>query len=70
MRARPGDRLVVPSGQRGRRDEWAKILEVRGSDWGPPFLVQWASDGRIELVVPGPEAWVEHFSRLPARPAA
>lgn len=69
-RAMPGDRLVVPSGQPGRRDEHAKILEVRGPDGGPPYLVQWACDGRIEVVVPGREAWVEHYSQLPPRPLA
>jgi hypothetical protein len=61
MRARPGDRLVVRSGLPGGHDEHAKILTVRGPDWGPPFLVQW-SDGRIESVVPGPGSYVVHFS--------
>ena len=70
MRAKPGDRLVIPSPVHGRRAERAKVLEALGPEWGPPFLVQWASDGRIEVVVPGPEAWVEHFSQMPAYTAA
>lgn len=69
MRARPGDRLVVRSSEPGRPDRHAKILEVRGPDWGPPFLVQWALDGRIEVVVPEADAWVDHFSQLPPHPA-
>jgi hypothetical protein len=64
MRARPGDRLVVKSQRPGGHDARAKILEARGRDWGPPFLVQWAADGRIELLVPPADAWVEHFSQL------
>ena len=70
LRAKPGDRLVVPSGLPGGRDRHAKILDVRGPDWGPPYLVQWAADGSIEVMVPGPEAWVDHFSQLPPRRAA
>lgn len=70
LRARPGDRLVIRSRRTGGAEEHAKILEARGPDWGPPFLVQWASDGRIAVVVPGDDAWVEHFSRIPVAKAA
>jgi hypothetical protein len=43
-----------------------EILEVQGTDGGPPYLVRW-EDGRISLVFPGPDAYVDHFEGRHAR---
>jgi hypothetical protein len=39
----------------------AEILEVRGEDGGPPYVVRWEDSGHEALVFPGPDATVQHF---------
>jgi hypothetical protein len=36
-----------------------RIVEVRGADGSPPYLVQWSDTGQQALVFPGPDAHVE-----------
>ena len=45
-------------GDAGRDGE---ILEVRGQDGGPPYVVLWSDTGHEGLVFPGPDAVVQHF---------
>jgi hypothetical protein len=58
MRAEVGDRLHVHSRTVGSPDETSEIIEVRGQDGAPPYLVR-HSDGREGLVFPGSDATVE-----------
>lgn len=57
MHAEIGDRLVVegPRAEVHRRE--AVVLEARGADGGPPYLVRWA-DGHESLLFPGPDAHI------------
>lgn len=64
MRATVGDRLHVHGRTVGMNEHIAQIVEVRGADGQPPYLVRY-SDGHEALVFPGPDAVVE-----PARPQA
>ena len=57
MKARVGDRLVVESNTVGSSRREGEILEVRGTDGRPPYLVRW-SDGHEGLSFPGPDAHV------------
>lgn len=57
--ASPGDRLVVTAHHLGGPERDAEILEVRGEDGGPPFLVRWQDSGRVSLLYPGSDARVE-----------
>jgi hypothetical protein len=53
MRAHVGD-LIVLAGERVERPaRGGRVLEVRGSDGGPPYLVRW-NDGHTGLLYPGP----------------
>jgi hypothetical protein len=61
MRATVGDRRVVKKVQNGEPGRDGEILEVRGSDGGPPFVVRWSDDGSVGMVFPGPDALIEHF---------
>ena len=61
MRAAVGDRLVIKAHRIGEHGRDARILDVRGKDGEPPFLVRWEDDGHEGLVFPGPDATVEHF---------
>jgi hypothetical protein len=60
MRAEVGDRLRVRGRTAGRQDRVAVIVEVRGVDGAPPYLVRF-HDGRESLVFPGSDASVEHL---------
>ena len=59
MRATVGDMLVVRGHRQGEPDRRGEVLEVHGTDGGPPFLVRWDDDGHVGLVYPGPDASVE-----------
>lgn len=62
MHASPGDRIIIKGHHVGEHDRDARILEVRGKDGEPPFLVQWSDDGHESLFFPGSDAVVEHFA--------
>ncbi|HLT12379.1 MAG TPA: DUF1918 domain-containing protein [Micromonosporaceae bacterium] len=57
MLAAVGDRLLVRGNAVGSPDRQGEIIEVRGTDGGPPYLVRF-DDGRTGLVFPGPDAVV------------
>jgi Domain of unknown function (DUF1918) len=61
LRARAGDRLVIQGHHEGEPKRDAEILEVMGSDGGPPFRVRWESDGHESICYPGSDAYVEHL---------
>jgi len=65
MRAAAGDRLIVKGHNVGEHDTDAEILEVRGKDGGPPYLVRWSDDGHQGLVFPGSDAVVTHPAHDP-----
>ena len=61
MHASVGDHIEVLGqkvGEGGRRGE---ILETRGPEGAPPYLVRW-SDGHEGIFFPGPDAEVQHMS--------
>ncbi|GAB3211037.1 DUF1918 domain-containing protein [Nocardia tengchongensis] len=59
MRATVGDQLVVHGRNVGLPDHTAEIVEVRGEDGEPPYVVRFP-DGRTNLVFPGPDSEVKH----------
>lgn len=58
MHATVGDRLHVHSRAVGLDEQVGEILEVRGAEGAPPYLVRF-SDGHEGLVYPGPDCLVE-----------
>jgi hypothetical protein len=60
MRAQAGDRLVVRGHRVGEHERDAEILEVRGPEGTPPYIVRWSDTGDEGLVFPGSDATVEH----------
>lgn len=58
MQATTGDRLHVHGRTVGNPDQTAEILEVRGEEGAPPYLVRYP-DGHEGLVFPGPDCVVE-----------
>ncbi|TMR93850.1 DUF1918 domain-containing protein [Nonomuraea basaltis] len=57
MHANVGDTLLVHGHVVGQSDRKAVIVEVRGADGAPPFLVRY-DDEHEQLVFPGPDAVV------------
>jgi hypothetical protein len=53
MKASVGDRIVMAGEQVDRPTRDGVVLEVRGPDGAPPYLVRWA-DGHTGLLYPGP----------------
>lgn len=62
MRASVGDRLHVHGRTVGTRDQTSEIIEVRGPDGSPPYLVR-HEDGHQALVFPGADTTVEGPTR-------
>ncbi|MDQ1603973.1 MAG: hypothetical protein QOE01_1818 [Actinomycetota bacterium] len=58
MRATVGDQLHVHGRTVGEQDHVGQIVEVRGQEGEPPYLVRYP-DGHETLVFPGPDAVVE-----------
>lgn len=58
MRATVGDRLHVHGKAVGMPDRVGKIIEVRGQEGSPPYVVEF-EDGHTGLVYPGPDAVIE-----------
>jgi hypothetical protein len=65
MRAAIGDTLHIHTHHVGEAEALGEILEVRGTDGAPPYLVQFR-DGRTRLLYPGPDAVIEPPSGTPA----
>lgn len=60
MNAAVGDRLVVRSRHLDEPDRMGEIVEVHGRDGAPPYVVRWEHATDTAVVVPGPDAHVEH----------
>jgi hypothetical protein len=61
MHAKVGDRIVVSGHHVGEPDRDAEVLEVRGPNGEPPYLVRWEDGGHEALFYPGSDAHVQPF---------
>ncbi len=57
MKANIGDQLLVESSSADQHRREGEIIEVKGTDGQPPFVVRW-TDGHESLCYPGPDARV------------
>lgn len=60
MQASVGDRLIIRGHHIGEHERTATILEVRGDNGGPPFLVRWEDNSHEGLFFPSTDAVIEH----------
>lgn len=58
MNAVQGDRVVIRGWTVGSKDRHGEIIEVRGADGSPPYLVRF-DDGHETVVFPGGDFSVE-----------
>jgi len=59
MQATVGDQIVIHSQHVDEQVRSGEIIDVRGPDGSPPFVVRWG-DGHEALLYPGPDAEVQH----------
>ncbi|QIS17246.1 DUF1918 domain-containing protein [Nocardia terpenica] len=57
MRAEIGDRILVHSRAVGIPEQTGEIIEVRGANGAPPYVVRFG-DGHESLLFPGPDCVV------------
>ena len=60
MHAQVGDGLVIQGHQVGQSRRTGEIVEVRGVDGAPPYLVRWDDSGRTTLLFPGSDCEIHH----------
>jgi len=58
MKAHVGDRIIVASPTTGGVVRDGEIVEVRGADGAPPYVVRWAGSTNTGLYFPGSDARV------------
>ncbi len=59
MRAQVGEHLLIHGKKVGVVEVAAEIVEVRGGEGAPPYLVRFP-DGHESLMFPGPDCVVKH----------
>jgi Domain of unknown function (DUF1918) len=62
MQAGVGDRIVIKGHRMGEPDRDCEVLEVKGTDGGPPYVVRWGQTGHESLFFPGADAHVQRFA--------
>jgi hypothetical protein len=67
VRASVGDRIVVRGRHGGDSIRDCEVLEVRGVDGTPPYVVRWGDSGHVASLHPGSDAIVDHFEHSPSR---
>jgi hypothetical protein len=60
MHASVGDRIVIGGHRVGQPGRTCEVLEVHGTDGGPPYVVRWGDSGHTTLFFPGADAVVHH----------
>ncbi|MGF1597058.1 MAG: DUF1918 domain-containing protein [Acidimicrobiales bacterium] len=59
MRAEVGSRITVRGRKVGDPNRHGEIVEVRGADGTPPYLIRWDDGDGAHLMYPGSDAIIE-----------
>jgi hypothetical protein len=70
MQATKGDHLVIHGRNVGKGDRRGEVIDVRGKDGQPPYVVRWEPDGHEGLVFPGPDCEIEVTKTTAKKPSA
>jgi hypothetical protein len=65
MYAGVGDRIVIQGHHGGATFRDCEVLEVRGPNGAPPYVVRWIDSGHEAILYPGTDAVVEHLVHTP-----
>ena len=63
MKAKVGDRIVIRGHRVGEHPRDCLVLEVKGEDGAPPYLVRWDDDGHEGFFCPGADADVVEYEK-------
>lgn len=63
MRPISGDLLILKDAATGALVRDGQILDVRGDDPTPIYLIQWSDTGNVEMYLADEGAFVHHFVR-------
>ena len=69
MRAQPGEQIRVRGHHHGEPDRCGLVVDVRGPDGTPPFVVRWDDTGHEVLFFPGPDAVIAPVPLTPIAPS-
>ncbi|MGI9645535.1 MAG: DUF1918 domain-containing protein [Ilumatobacteraceae bacterium] len=69
MQAVVGDQLLIENHRIGQPTRRGEVVEVRGDDGRPPYLVRWDDDGHTTLLFPGSDCIVDHLAASAPRDA-
>jgi hypothetical protein len=61
LQAQVGERIRIHGRTVGAHEQEAEIIEVRGANGGPPYMVRF-DDGHESLIYPGADAEIRHTS--------
>jgi hypothetical protein len=67
MHASVGDRIVIHGRHGADVTRDCEVLEVRGPDGSPPYVVRWGDSGHEAILYPGSDAVVEHLARTTSK---
>ena len=56
MKAKNGDRITVQGHKVGDPERHGVIIDVRGAEGAPPYMVKWDNDPGEHLLFPGSDA--------------
>lgn len=59
MQATVGDHLIVHGTKVGDGERRCEVVDIRGPQGTPPYIVRWESDGHEGLFFPGPDTQIE-----------
>lgn len=59
MRAKVGDTILIQGHKVGDVERRGEIVEVRGADGGPPYVVRWGNEPGEHLIFPSSDAVIE-----------
>lgn len=60
MHAQVHDRIIVLSQHEGEPNRDGEVLDVRGADGQPPYLIRWSDTGHEGLFFPEAGAVIHH----------
>ena len=63
MRPVSGDLLILKDVETGATVREGRILDVRGDEPEPSYIIQWSDTGDVEMYIADERAFVHHFER-------
>ena len=59
MHAQVGDHIKVRGHHVGEHDRECEVVEVHGTEGGPPYVVRWSGTEHTSVFFPGTDATIE-----------